>query len=81
MFSEEIRVNGSNTSSSVKGRGLLGIFVGVELEHRFAGGPFSIFGEAQYNLAWPIISSLIGNYGGANLTEGLRYYFKDSRRR
>jgi hypothetical protein len=79
-FSEEIRFNGSNTSSSVKGRGLLGLFVGVDLEHRIAGGPLSVFGEGQYNFAWPIISSLIGNYGGVNLTAGLRYYFKDSRR-
>jgi hypothetical protein len=81
MFSEEYRPSGSSPGSTSTGRGLLGIFAGVDLEDRFADSPISVFAEAQYDYAWPFISFVIGDYGGLNLTAGIRYYFKDSRRR
>ncbi len=81
MFSEEYRLSGSSSVSTSTGRGLLGIFAGVDMENRFADSPISVFAEAQYNYAWPFISFVIGDYGGLNLTTGIRYYFKDSRRR
>jgi hypothetical protein len=81
MFSEEYRLSGSSSVSTNTGKGLLGIFAGVDMENRFADSPISVFAEAQYNYAWPFISFVIGDYGGLNLTTGIRYYFKDSRRR
>jgi hypothetical protein len=81
MFSEEYRLSGSSSSSTSTGRGLLGIFAGVDMENRFVDSPISVFAEAQYDYAWPFISIVIGDYGGLNLTAGIRYYFQDSRRR
>ena len=81
LFSEEYRLSGSSSVLTSTGKGLLGIFAGVDLENRFADSPISVFAEAQYDYAWPFISFVIGDYGGLNLTAGIRYYFKDSRRR
>jgi len=80
IFSEKAMSSGGFTTSTTTGKGLLGLFAGIDLENRFADSPISVFVEAQYNYAWPFISSLIGDYGGLNLTAGIRYYFKDSRR-
>jgi hypothetical protein len=80
-FSEVAKDAAGSTTESSTGKGLLGLFAGVDLEERIGDGPLRVFAESQYNFAWPIISSLIGNYGGINLTAGIRYFFKDSRRR
>jgi len=69
------------SSSTLTGVGLLGYFCGLSLERNFGDGPFSAFAEVQYNYSRPIISSFIGNYGGTNLTLGVRWYFKDRRRK
>ena len=66
--------------ASAHGNGLLGLFVGAGLEKRFAGSPISAFAEGQYNYGWPVISATVGNYGGLNLTVGIRYYFRDRRK-
>lgn len=55
---------------------LTGDFVGIGLEKNFINSPFTIFVEAQYNFTWHVLKTYWRNYGGTNLTVGLRYYFK-----
>jgi hypothetical protein len=80
-FSEELKYADGTPPATHAGRGLLGLFVGADIEFRIAEGPFSAFAETGYNYAWPLFSSLTRNNGGLNLSAGIRYYFKDSRRR
>jgi hypothetical protein len=79
-ISEEQRSSSGSLSSSIDGTGILGLFGGVGVERNFQDSPFSVFAETQYNYSRRDILTAVGNYGGWNLTLGVRYYFKDRRR-
>ena len=74
-FSEKLRSANGLGSSDQSGQGVLGFYGGLSGERSFEGSPFAIFADAQYNYARHDVSSVIGNYGGLNLSIGLRYYF------
>jgi len=74
-FHEDQESSGGISSRS-DGVGFLGCFGGLSLERNFENSPFSVFAETQYNYS---STPFIGNYGGVNLTLGVRYYFKDRR--
>ena len=89
-----VAINGGATYSSIKenrsslngtvngginGSGILGYFGGLSLEKSFPDSPFAVFAESQYNFSRNDILNFIGNYGGTNLTVGIRYYFKGRR--
>ena len=74
-FHEDQKSSGGISSAS-DGVGFLGYFAGLSLERNFENSPFSVFAETQYNYS---STPFIGNYGGVNLTLGVRYYFKDRR--
>jgi len=75
IISEQERNSSGSVLSSTDGTSAFGFFIGLALERNFQDSPISAFIEAQYNYA--IHDILSGNYGGVNLSLGLRYYFKD----
>ena len=74
-FSEKVESANGLGSSNESGRGILGFYGGVSGERSFEESPFAIFVDAQYNNARLDVASAIGNYGGINLSVGVRYYF------
>lgn len=79
FLSEEQNTPASG-SSTLEGSGMLGYFGGVSIERDFEDSPFTLFAETEYNLSRNDIKSFVGDYGGLNLTVGVRYYFKDRRK-
>ena len=79
-ISETMTSVNTTVTSTLDASGLLGFFAGMGLERSFSESPFSVFAEAQYNFVQHDILAAAGNYGGANLTLGLRYYFREHRR-
>jgi hypothetical protein len=79
-ISETMQSATATLSSTLDAAGALGFFAGLGLERNFSQSPFTVFAEAQYNYIRHDILTAVGNYGGANLTFGLRYYFKERRR-
>jgi hypothetical protein len=77
--SETLPIPGTGVSSSLHGSGALGMFGGLAIEKNFLESPFSIFAEAQHNFVRHDLIDQVGDYGGANLTLGIRYYFKERR--
>jgi hypothetical protein len=83
-FGENIEYHdymGELTSEESGGGGFLGFFAGLSLERNFGDSPFSVFAEAQYNFSRSDPLSLIGKYGGTNLSLGAKYYFGDRRKK
>lgn len=72
----ENRESANSGSSTLTGGGLLGYFGGAVLERNFENSPFTAFAEVQYNFSRNAIKAFVGDYGGLNLTAGVRYYFK-----
>jgi hypothetical protein len=66
----------SNVSSSLNTSGVLGFFGGVGIEKKFQESPFAVFAESQYNYSRKDIIAAVGNYGGLNMSLGLRYFFR-----
>jgi hypothetical protein len=77
--SETLPIPGTGVSSSLHGSGALGMFGGLAIEKNFLESPFSIFAEAQHNFVRHDLIDQVGDYGGANLTLGIRYYFRERR--
>lgn len=75
-FSEKTQSANGLGSADVTGQGALGFYGGLSGERRFEGSPFAIFADIQYNYARQSVVAAVGNYGGTNLSLGLRYYFK-----
>ncbi len=75
---EEQRASISSVSSSFEGAGIIGMFVGVGLERNFPTSPLTGFIEAQYNYSFLRFFGL-GEYGGLNLSLGIRYHFGERR--
>jgi hypothetical protein len=79
-ITEKATININNvTDVSQSGSGILGYYLGLGIERSFSNSSLSAFAEAQYNFSRDDIFNLIGNYGGANLSLGIRYYFNDRR--
>lgn len=72
---------GSMTTSTASGIGQLGYFAGMSVERGFEKTPLSILAEAHYNISRSEVLTLVGNYGGASVALGVRYYFGDRRRK
>jgi hypothetical protein len=77
IFEEQRSTNGS-VSSGFEGAGIIGMFVGLGLERNFQTSPFTVFSEAQYNYSFLRFLGL-GEYGGLNLSLGIRYHFGERR--
>ncbi len=74
-FSEKLQESNGTGSVNETGKGFLGFYGGLSSERSFEGSPFAIFADAQYNYARQVITAAVGNYGGVNLSAGVRYYF------
>lgn len=60
----------------LEGSGILGFFLGSVIERYIEVYPLSIFFEVDYNFPREDITNVIGDYGGLNLSVGIRYYFR-----
>lgn len=78
-ISEEIKNKEGNVTSSTKGSGALGYYIGGELEKNFKNNAFAVFTEIQYNSCRNDLLILVTNYGGINYNFGVRYYFRSKR--
>jgi hypothetical protein len=78
-LSEEQRSADGSFSSSTSGIGSFGFFAGAALEKNFRGVPLSIVLEPQYNYSRRDLVGIIGDYGGLNISLGIRFYFSDRR--
>jgi hypothetical protein len=75
---EQRRANGSIVFG-IEGATLFGFFGGIAMERNFRQSPVSVFLESQYNYSRRDLVNFLGNYGGTNLTLGIRYYFSERR--
>ncbi len=78
--SETYTGSSAAVTSTLDASGLVGYFAGLAVERNFSESPLSVFAEAQFNFVQHDILAAAGNYGGANFTLGLRYYFREHRR-
>lgn len=76
VVSEEMN-EADGSSSSLRGSGFQGLFAGVGAERPFEGSSCSLFAEIEYNTSRTDVASLVGEYGGLNITLGIRYRFLD----
>ena len=85
LVSKEEKNARGDTYYSTDASGMFGVFIGAALEKKFNDSHVSVFLEPQYNYVKSnvlIINSTtnnvyIGNYGGLNLSAGIRFYFKE----
>ena len=85
FVSEEFKNVWGDTYYSTDASGMFGAFIGVSLEKKFNNSHFSIFLEPQYNylksnlliINYTTNNTYVGNYGGLNLSAGIRCYFKE----
>ena len=78
-IAEDQRNSTGTVSSSISSTGF-DFFGGLAAERNFAESPCSVFLETQFNYTRREIFILVGDYGGVNLSLGIRYYFKERRR-
>lgn len=78
VVSEEMN-EAEGSSSSHRGSGILGLFAGVGVERPFDRSSCSLFAEIQYNTSPSDVASPLSEYGGLNITLGIRYRFLDDR--
>ena len=83
FVSEEFKNVWGDTYYSTDASGMFGAFIGVSLEKKFNDSHLSVFLEPQYNylksnlliINYTTNNSYVGNYGGLNLSAGIRCYF------
>jgi hypothetical protein len=76
VVSEDI-TEADGSSTSLHGKGIQGLFLGLGAERPLDRSSWSVFAEVQYNPSWSDAASILSDYGGSSISLGLRYRFSD----
>lgn len=76
MFSESDRSANGLGSSENSGEGALGYYGELDIQRRLRNTPLVVFGDVRYNLTRQTVLAAVGNYGGVDLSIGVRCIFQ-----